>query len=96
MLQDQLICHKKFHKGIFHELERKLQIKDQVLAPSTSIHENWQVEDVKSSMQEKLTLSKGMMEKDDSSYYSFSRQYGECLRTVEARRTSDEEVLIRN
>jgi hypothetical protein len=32
-----------------------LQNKDQVLALSTSIHENWQVEDVKYLMQEKIT-----------------------------------------
>jgi hypothetical protein len=53
-LQDRLICHEEFHRGIFHELERKLQTKDQVLAPSTSFHEDWQVENVKSLMQEKL------------------------------------------
>jgi hypothetical protein len=41
-------------------------------------------------MQEKLSLSKGMIEKDDSSYYSFSHQDGEFSRTTEARRTSDE------
>jgi hypothetical protein len=75
-LQDKLICHEEFHRGIFHELERKLQTKDRVLAPSTLIHEDWQVEDVKYSMQEKLTLSKGIIEKDDSSYYSFSYQDG--------------------
>jgi hypothetical protein len=92
-LQDRLICHEEFHRGIFHELERKLQTKDQVLAPSTSIHEDWQVENVKSPMQEKLSPSKGMIEKDDSSYYSFPHQDGECSRMVEARRTSDEEVL---
>jgi hypothetical protein len=63
------------------------------LAPSTSIHECWQVEDVKSLMQEKLTPSRGMMEKDDSSYYSFSRQDGEFSKMVEAMKTSDEEVL---
>jgi hypothetical protein len=34
-----------------------------------------------------------MIEKDDSSYYSFSRQDGECSRIDEARRTLDEEVL---
>jgi hypothetical protein len=34
-----------------------------------------------------------MIEKDDSSYYSFSHQDGECSRVVEAKRTSDEEVL---
>jgi hypothetical protein len=44
-------------------------------------------------MQKGLPLSKGMIEKDDSSYYSFSHQDGECSRIVEARRTSDEEVL---
>jgi hypothetical protein len=63
------------------------------LAPVTSFHEDWQVENVKSSMQEKLTPSKGMIEKDDSSYYYFSHQDGECSRMVEARRTSDDEVL---
>jgi hypothetical protein len=34
-----------------------------------------------------------MIEKDDSSYYSFSCQDGECLRTVEVKKTSDDEVL---
>jgi hypothetical protein len=32
-IQDRLICHEEFHRTIFHELERKLQTKDQVLAP---------------------------------------------------------------
>ena len=39
-LQDQLICHEEFHRGIFHELERKLQTKDQVLAPLAPFHED--------------------------------------------------------
>jgi hypothetical protein len=74
-------------------LEIKLQIRNQVLAPSIPIHEDWQAENVKSLMQKGLPLSKGMIKKDDSSYYFFSCQDGECSRIVEARRTSDEEVL---
>jgi hypothetical protein len=76
-LQDRLICHEEFHRGIFHELERKLQTKDQILAP---FHEVGQVENEKSPMQEKLSPSKGMIEKDDSSYSSSPRQDGECSR----------------
>jgi hypothetical protein len=67
-------------------LERKLQTKDQVLAPPTPFHEDWQVENVKSLMQEKLTPSKSMIKKDDSSYYSFSHQDGEFSRKTEIRR----------
>jgi hypothetical protein len=48
----------------------KLHTKDQVLAPSTPFSEVGQVENEKSSMQEKLAPSKGMTEKDDSPYYS--------------------------
>jgi hypothetical protein len=57
-LQDRLLCHEEFHKGIFHEFERKLQIRNQVLAPSVPIHEDWQGENVKSPMQKGLPLSK--------------------------------------
>jgi hypothetical protein len=89
-LQDQLICHEEFHRGIFHELERKLQTKDQILAP---FHEVGQVENGKYPTQEKLAPSKGIIEKDDSSYSSFPRQDGECSRMTEVRGTSDEEVL---
>ena len=74
-LQDQLICHEEFHRGIFHELERKLHIKDQILAPL--FHEVGQVENGKYPTQEKLAPSKGIIEKDDSSYSSFPRQDGE-------------------
>jgi hypothetical protein len=34
-----------------------------------------------------------MIEKDNSSYYSFSRQDGECSRMAKVRRNLDEEVL---
>ena len=44
-------------------------------------------------MKKGLFLSKVMIEKNDSSYYSLSHQYGECSKTTEARRTSEEEVL---
>jgi hypothetical protein len=93
-LQDPLICHEELHIGIFHELERKLWTKNQVLAPLASIHEDWLVENVKSLMKKGLSPLKCMMiKKDDSSYYCFSRQYGECSEKTEEKRTSDEEVL---
>jgi hypothetical protein len=44
-------------------------------------------------MQEKLTPSKGMIDKDDSFYSYFTHQYGEFSRMNEVRRTSNEEVL---
>jgi hypothetical protein len=68
-LQDRLICHEEFYRGIFHELERKLQTKDQILTPPFC--EYFKVENVKSLMQEKLSPSKGMIEKYDSSYSYF-------------------------
>jgi hypothetical protein len=71
-------------------LERKFKIKNQVLAPSVPIHEDWQDENVKYPMQKGLPLSKGMIEEDDSSFYSSSRQDGECLRITEAKKNSDE------
>jgi predicted SprT family Zn-dependent metalloprotease len=40
-LHDQVICHEEFHRGIFHELERKLQSKDHILAP---FHEAGKIE----------------------------------------------------
>jgi hypothetical protein len=86
-LQDRLLCHEYFHMSIFHELERKLQI----LAPSIS--KVGQAENEKSPLQERLSPSKNMIEKEDSSYYSSSHQDGECSRVAEAKRTSDEEVL---
>jgi hypothetical protein len=89
-LQDQLICHEEFHRGIFHGLERMLQTKDQILAP---FHEVGQVENGKYPMQERLAPLKGIIEKDDSSYSSFPRQDGECSRMTEVRETSNEEVL---
>jgi len=60
------------------------------LAPVASFHEDWQVENVNSQMQKGLSLSKGMIKKDDSSYYSFSHQDGECSRMDKENRTSDE------
>jgi hypothetical protein len=63
------------------------------MAPKTSFHEYWQVENVKSLMQEKLTPLKGMIKKDDSSYYLFFRQYREFSRMTEERKNSYEEVL---
>jgi hypothetical protein len=89
-LQDRLICHEEFHRGIFHELERKLQAKDQILAP---FYEAGKVENEKSPMQERLSPTKGITEEDNSSYSSSPRQDGECSRTTEVRRTSNEEVL---
>jgi len=68
------MCHEEFHRSIFHELERKLQNKDQILA---QFHEVREVENEKSPMQEKLSPSKDMIEKNDSSYSSFPRQDGE-------------------
>jgi hypothetical protein len=68
-LQDKVICHEEFHKGIFHELERNMKIRKHALEPSTSIHEYWQAENVKPTMQKGLPLSKGMIKKYDSSYF---------------------------
>jgi hypothetical protein len=89
-LQDQLICHEEFHRSIFHGLEIKLQTKDQILAP---FHEVGQVDNGKYPMQERLAPSKGIIEKDDSSYSSFPRQDGECSRMTEVREISNEEVI---
>jgi hypothetical protein len=92
-LQDRLICHEEFLRGIIHELERELQAKDQILAP---FYEVGKVEKEKSPMQERLSPTKGLQivtEEDNSSYSSSPRQDGECSRMVEVRRTSNEEVL---
>jgi hypothetical protein len=92
-LQHRLICHEEFLRGIFHELERKLHTKDKILAPPSTFHEVGKVENEKSPMEEKLSPSKGMIEKDDSSYSSSPRKYGEFSMMAEVRRNSDEEVL---
>jgi rubrerythrin len=82
-LEGRLICHEEFHRCIFRELERKLQTKDHVLEPSKSFQEDWKVENINPLMQEKLSPSKCMIKKDDSSYYYFSCQDGEFSRTNE-------------
>jgi hypothetical protein len=56
-LQDRLICYEKFHRGIFHELERTFQAKDQILAP---FHEYGQVKNEKYLMQEGQYPTKGL------------------------------------
>jgi hypothetical protein len=92
-LQDQLICHEEFLRGIIHELERELQAKDQILA---QFHEAGKVEKERSPMQERLSPTKGLQivtEEDDSSYSSSPRQDGEFSRMDEVRRNSNEEVL---
>jgi hypothetical protein len=85
-----LTCHEEFHRGIFHELERKLQAKDHILAP---FYEARKVENERSPIQERLSSTKGITEEDNSLYSSFTHQYGECSGTSEVRRTSNEEVL---
>jgi hypothetical protein len=70
-LQDRLLYHEYFHMSIFHELEIKLYI----LAPS--INRVGQEENVKSPLQERLPPSKNLIDKEDSSHYSSSRQDGE-------------------
>jgi hypothetical protein len=67
-LQDRLMCHGYFHMSIFHELEIKLQIL------ASSISRVGQAENVKSQLQERLSSSKNMIEKEDSSHYSSSHQ----------------------
>jgi hypothetical protein len=43
---------------------------------STSIHEDWKDVNVESPMKKGLSLSKGMIVKEESSYYSFSHKDG--------------------
>jgi len=81
------MCHGYFHMSIFHELEIKLQIL------ASSISRVGQAENVKSQLQERLSSSKNMIEKEDSSHYSYSHQDEEWLRVAEAKRILDEEVL---
>jgi hypothetical protein len=60
------------------------------LAP---FHEVGKVENENYTMKERLSPTKGIIEEDNSSYYSSSRQDGEFSRMDEVRRNSDEEVL---
>jgi len=74
-------------------LERELQAKDQI---STQFHEVGKVEKERSPMQERLSPTKVLhivTEGGDSSYSYSPRQYGECSRIVEVRRTSNEEII---
>jgi hypothetical protein len=61
------------------------------LAPSIS--RVGQAENAKSPLQGRLFPSKNIIQKEDSSHYSYSHQDGECSRLAEEKRTSDEEVL---
>jgi hypothetical protein len=84
MLKYRLICHEYFHVSNFHDLEKKIHIL------ALSISRVIQVEDDMSRLQERLSPSKNMVEKEESSHYSSSHQHGECLGVVEEKKTLDE------
>jgi hypothetical protein len=55
-LQDRLVWHEEFFRGIIQELESELQAKDKMLA---QFYKTEQVEEENATMQKKPTSTKG-------------------------------------